>query len=171
LTGEILMQAEMFATADICDRAGDLVSVMEPVFRHFGGRTTLAGRVVCLEVFENNALVRQVLQGPGDGRVLVVDGQGSRSCALVGDQLAKLAIDNGWAGIVVNGAVRDLSALSSMPIAVLALASNPRRCSGAQTGRADVPGEIAGVRVEPGQYLYGDEDGVVILADEFDPAR
>src|SRR5437763_8750307 len=100
--------AETPSTCDLCDAFGDRVRVVALVFRDYGGRRRFAGRIVTVRVFEDNVLVRAALEQPGDGRVLVVDGGGSVRCALVGDQVAALAHANGWAGIVIHGAVRDV---------------------------------------------------------------
>jgi regulator of ribonuclease activity A len=151
-----------FRTADFCDRLGRQVEVVDPIFSHYGGITRFWGAVDCVQVFEDNGLVRQRLQEPGDGGVLVVDGGGSRRAALVGDQLAQLAIQNGWAGLVVHGCVRDADVLAQLPIGILALAVYPRRGGRTGSGRAGVPVTIGEVEVRPGQFLYADRDGVIV---------
>lgn len=151
-------------TPDLCDRFGDLVRVAEPVFRDFGGAQTFSGEVETLRVLEDNALVRATLETAGRGRVLVVDGGGSLRTALVGGNLAALAARNGWSGIVVYGAVRDVTELSAQRVGVKALAASPRRSARAGEGDRGVAVRIAGVTVQPGQYLWADADGLV-LAD------
>ncbi|GGM02970.1 ribonuclease E activity regulator RraA [Deinococcus aerophilus] len=149
-------------TSDLSD-AHPQAQVFAPVFRDFGGRARFSGPAVTLRVFENNALVRSTLETPGEGRVLVVDGGGSLSCALVGDQLAGLGVQNGWAGIIVYGCVRDTAQIATMPIGIRALAAHPRRSGKAQDGERDVPLTFAGVTVRPGDTVHADEDGVLLL--------
>jgi regulator of ribonuclease activity A len=116
--------------------------------------------VACLQ---DNALVKQVLSEPGNAAVLVVDGQGSLHTALVGDLIAGLARDNGWAGLVVNGAVRDTEELAGLDIGIKALGSNPRKSAKLAAGQVDVPVRFGGVTFRPGEHLYSDEDGVVVV--------
>jgi regulator of ribonuclease activity A len=116
--------------------------------------------VACLQ---DNALVKTVLSEPGNAAVLVVDGQGSLHTALVGDLIAGLARDNGWAGLVVNGAVRDTEELAGLDIGIKALGSNPRKSAKLAAGQVDVPVRFGGVTFRPGQHLYSDEDGVVVV--------
>jgi regulator of ribonuclease activity A len=149
-------------TSDICDRFGDRVRVVEPVFRSFGGRQAFTGVMETVRVSEDNALVRQVIESPGEGRVLVVDGGGSRRCALLGGRLAALAATNGWAGVVVNGCVRDTAEIAAAAVGVLALASNPRPPSKSGAGERSVPVSFAGVTFVPGHRLWADGDGIVV---------
>lgn len=149
-------------TADLYDSYGDLLQVAEPVFRHFGRRTAFAGPIATVKVFEDNTLVRASLETPGRGAVLVVDGGGSMRCALVGDLLAQLAIDNRWAGIIVNGCIRDSVAIDGMNIGIKALATNPARSEKRGEGRKDVAVGFAGVTFTPGHHVYADADGIVV---------
>jgi regulator of ribonuclease activity A len=158
-----------FATADLCDELGPRARVAEPLFRDFGGERSFHGPVATVRVFEDNVLVREALGKAGRGRVLVVDGAGSVRCALVGDMLARLAHENGWAGLVVNGAIRDSDEISSVPIGLKALATSPRRSEKRGEGERDVPISFAGVTFEPGQPLYADPDGIVVVVE--DPRR
>lgn len=154
----------MPATTDLCDAHPDL-QVCAPVFDDFGGAAAFHGPIATLKVFEDNALVRATLERPGEGRVLVVDGGGSLRCALVGGQLGELAVRNGWAGLLVNGCVRDRAELAALALGVKALAAHPRRSEkGLHSGQADRVVEFAGVRFAPGAWLYADRDGVVIAA-------
>lgn len=154
----------MPATTDLCDAHPDL-QVCAPVFDDFGGATAFHGPIATLKVFEDNALVRSTLEHPGEGRVLVVDGGGSLRCALVGGQLGELAVRNGWAGLLVNGCVRDRAELAALALGVKALAAHPRRSEkGLHSGQADRVVEFAGVRFAPGAWLYADRDGVVVAA-------
>ena len=152
------------ATADISDQYGDSLRVLAPVFRDFGAVRVFAGPVSTVKVFEDNSLVRSALETPGAGRVLVVDGGGSLRCALVGDNLARLGQQNQWAGIVVYGCIRDAVPMREIAIGVKALATNPRRSVKKGEGERDVIVRFAEVVIAPGDYLYADEDGVVVAA-------
>ncbi len=149
-----------FRTADLCD--AHAVEVLEPLFRDFGGAARFSGPVATVRVYEDNVLVREVLESPGAGRVLVVDGGGSLYCALLGDRLAQLACDNGWSGVVVNGCVRDTAQLAAIPIGIRALAAHPRKSGKQGEGEQNMILRMAGTGISPGQYLYADEDGVII---------
>jgi regulator of ribonuclease activity A len=151
-----------FKTADLCDAHSDELRIMEPLFSNFGGEPSFGGPAVTLKVFEDNSLVREALEEPGQGRVLVVDGGASMRCALVGDQLAQLAVHNGWAGIVVQGCIRDSAAISEMPIGVQAMGTHPLKSVKRGEGQRDIEIQIAGVWVEPGDWIYSDEDGIVV---------
>jgi regulator of ribonuclease activity A len=151
-----------FATPDLCDEFGAEVRVAEPMFRDFGGVERFAGPIATLRVFEDNALVRQALEMPGGGRVLVVDGGGSLRTALVGGNLAALAHRNGWSGLVVYGCIRDAAEIASTPVGVKALQAVPRRSAKAGAGERSVPVAFAGVTFAPGAWLYADRDGIVV---------
>lgn len=151
-------------TADLCDVHGDHLHVLAPVFRDYGGLGSFAGPVTTLKVHEDNALVRSVLETPGAARVLVVDGAGSVNTALVGGRLAKLAETNGWAGVVVWGAVRDAVELRACRVGIRALATNPRPPAKRGAGARDIPVTVAGVTIAPGDWLCADEDGIVVAA-------
>jgi regulator of ribonuclease activity A len=118
--------------------------------------------VVTLKCFEDNSHVRQLLEGPGQGRVLVVDGGGSDRCALVGGNLGLLAVKNGWAGIIVNGCVRDSQELLECAVGVWAIATHPRRSDRQGAGQRDIPVDMAGVTVRPGNWCYADADGILV---------
>lgn len=153
-----------FSTADLCDAHGDDVQVAEPIFRLYGGLDSFAGPAMTLKVFEDNSLVRQALEGPGEGRVLVVDGGGSLRCALVGDVLGQLAIDNHWAGLVVYGCIRDAAELAGMAIGIRAIQTHPRKSHKRGIGDSGMTVRFAGVTVRSGDWIYVDEDGIVISA-------
>lgn len=127
-----------FKTADLCDAHSDDLLVMEPLFSNFGGEPSFGGPAVTLKVFEDNSLVRAALEEAGQGRVLVVDGGASLRCALVGDQLAQLAVHNGWAGIVVQGCIRDSAAIAEMPIGVQAMGTHPLKSVKRGEGQRDI---------------------------------
>jgi regulator of ribonuclease activity A len=159
-----------FATPDLCDEFGAEVRVAEPMFRDFGGVERFAGSIATLRVFEDNGLVRQALEMPGGGRVLVIDGGGSLRTALVGGNLAALAHRNGWSGLVVYGCIRDTAEIARTPLGVKALGAVPRRSTRAGAGERSVPVAFAGVTFASGAWLYADRDGIVVadrkLADD-----
>lgn len=152
-----------FKTADLCDaHAGTpQFQIAEPGFQDYGGVRTFAGPISTVRAPEDNSLVRKALEEPGQGRVLVVDGGGSRRCALVGDQLALLAQQNGWAGVVVNGCIRDAEDVGRMRIGVKALGTHPLKSLKRNEGQRDVEVRFAGVTFRPGHYVYADLDGIV----------
>lgn len=149
-------------TTDLSDANEGKVSLCAPMFRSYGGKTAFGGPITTLKLFEDNAFVRKALEGPGLGRVLVIDGGGSMRCALVGDQLAELGVKNGWAGIIVYGCIRDSKAISGMDIGVFALGTHPQKTVKRNTGEVDVPVSFGGVRFVPGHFVYADEDGVLL---------
>jgi regulator of ribonuclease activity A len=151
-----------FATADLCDQHDDKIKVAEPIFRAYGAHAAFAGRIATVKIFEDNVLVRHALAEKGDGRVLVIDGGGSLRCALVGDQLAVLARDNEWTGIVVYGCIRDSAAINELPIGVRALATHPLKSIKKGAGDRNIAVTFAGVTFVPGHYLYADADGVIV---------
>lgn len=151
-----------FATADLCDVHSATLQITEPGYQSFGANTVFSGPIATVKAFEDNSFVRKALEEPGCGRVLVVDGGGSRRCALVGDQLAKLARENGWAGIVVNGCIRDSAEISTVEIGLKALATHPLKSQKRNEGQRDVPVSFAGVTFLPGHYVYADADGIVV---------
>ncbi len=156
-----------FATCDLCDvHKGDhsgAFRVMPPVFRDFGGRAKFSGPVVTVKCLEDNSLVKAALESPGNGQVLVVDGGGSLRHALVGGNIGAAAARNGWAGIVVNGAVRDVAELAACDVGIKALAAMPLPTDRRNQGLRDVPVTVQGVAVRPGEWLYADADGVVVM--------
>jgi regulator of ribonuclease activity A len=154
------------ATTDLCDEHPE-AQVCEPVFLSWGGRPDFSGPITTLKVFEDNSMVREAVGEPGEGRVLVVDGGGSLRCSLFGGNLAVAAAENGWAGVVVHGAVRDVDEIDAQPIGVRALAAFPRRSErGLHSGQAGIPVLFAGVIFREGEWLLADRDGVVILPQE-----
>ena len=156
------------ATTDLCDTHEGKVRVAAPIFRSFGGKTAFYGPIATLKLFEDNGLVRQLLGTPGNGRVLVVDGGGSLRRALLGDQLAELAVSNGWAGLVIWGCIRDSKAIGAMDLGVFALATIPLKTVKKNLGEIDVPVSFAGIDFNPGEWLYADEDGIIVSASRLD---
>lgn len=155
-----------FSTCDLCDpRKGDSdgrFRVLPPVYTSYGGRGRFAGPVRTVRCFEDNTSVKALLESPGQGAVLVVDGGGSLARALVGGNIAAAAAKNGWAGVVVNGAVRDKAELAAADVGILALALMPMPSDRKAPGQVDLPLQVHGVWVRPGEWLYADEDGVVV---------
>jgi regulator of ribonuclease activity A len=149
------------STADVLDAYPD-AQVCAIQFRSFGARA-FSGPVATVRCHEDNVLLRRRVEEPGDARVLVVDGGGSFRCALLGDAIARLALRNGWAGLVVNGCVRDAATLAGLDVGVKALGTNPRPSRKQGAGGADVPVRFGGVTFRPGATLYADDDGVVVV--------
>lgn len=149
-------------TADLCDAHEGKLRVVSPMFRSYGGRPAFGGEIATLKVFEDNSLVRTALEGPGKGRVLVIDGGASMRCALVGDQLALLGVKNGWAGVIVYGCIRDSKTISGMDIGAFALDTHPQKSIKKGVGDRDLPVTFGGVTFVPGEFVYADEDGVVV---------
>jgi regulator of ribonuclease activity A len=155
----------MPATADLLDDYGRRAAVCEIEFRQFGGVRDFAGEISTVRCHEDNVLVRSRVAEPGHGRVLVVDGGGSLRVALVGDVVAGLARDNGWAGLLVHGAVRDVASLAGLALGVKALGTTPRPSDKTGAGEIDAPVTFGGVTFRPGAILYSDDDGIVVLDD------
>ncbi|MGL4408662.1 ribonuclease E activity regulator RraA [Zoogloea sp.] len=151
-----------FQTTDLCDANEGKVRAVAPMFRSYGGKTRFAGPIRTLKVFEDNALVRSTLDTPGNGAVLVVDAGGSLRCAMLGDQLGLLGVKNGWAGVIMYGCIRDSGPLARMDLGVFALATHPMKSVKKGAGDLDIPVTFGGVTFVPGQYLYADEDGVIV---------
>ena len=150
------------ATADLCDAHPGVVWDCHTPFPSFGQVAAFHGPIRTLSVLDDNALVRQALERPGQGAVLVVNGGGSLNRALVGDNLPKLAIDNGWAGIIVHGAIRDSGVIDAMPVGVKAVGTIPLRADRDAIGEIDIPTAFGGVIFTPGDWLYADAAGVIV---------
>ena len=150
-----------FATADLVDEHSDIQSC-DLQFKNFGKPLRFHGAIRTVRCRHDNALIRGLLSQAGGYAVLVIDGDASLHCALIGDVLAKMAATNQWAGVIVNGAVRDAAALATIDLGVKALGTNPRKSAKEATGQVDVNVEFGGVVFVPGHFLYGDEDGIVV---------
>ncbi|CAN1355125.1 Putative 4-hydroxy-4-methyl-2-oxoglutarate aldolase 3 [Linum perenne] len=157
---------EGVAIADACDANEDLLANGEPIFKIYGQSNAFSGPIVTLKLFEDNVLVREMLETKGEGRVLVVDGAGSMRCALVGGNLGQLAQNMGWAGIVVNGCIRDVDEINACDIGVRALASHPMKSSKRGLGDKHVTVQIGGTLIRDGEWLYADSDGILISKTE-----
>jgi regulator of ribonuclease activity A len=152
----------MTSTADLLDLHGDLAGVCELPLRRFGGRAAFEGTIGTVRCFEDNVLLKLRVTEPGQGRVLVVDGGGSLRVALLGDMVAGLAVEHGWAGLVIHGCVRDAAALARLDLGIVALGTNPRPSGKDGAGEVDVPVRFGGVTFEPGGLIACDQDGVVV---------
>ncbi len=157
-----------FATCDLCDEhkndTDGAFRVLPPVFKDYGQRLKFSGQVTTVKVFEDNTLVKAAVDSPGLGRVLVVDGGASLRRALVGGNLGKAAAKNGWAGVVVDGCVRDSAELAACDVGIRALSLMPLPTEKRNEGQKDVAVQIQGVWVRPGDWLYADEDGMVVTS-------
>jgi regulator of ribonuclease activity A len=152
------------ATCDLCDAHGSdtTLRMLPPVFPNFGGVARFCGPVSTVKCFEDNSRVKQAVDAPGEGRVLVVDGGGSLRRALLGGNLGAAAARNGWAGVVIDGGVRDVAELALAPVGIRALAAVPWPTVKRDEGQRDVAVQIQGVWVMPGDWLYADEDGILV---------
>ncbi|HGY1013430.1 TPA: putative 4-hydroxy-4-methyl-2-oxoglutarate aldolase [Aeromonas salmonicida subsp. smithia] len=149
---------------DLCDQYGDALQVADPLFHDFGGKPLFYGQAVTLSCYEDNSLVRELVNRPGQGRVMVIDGGGSLRRALLGDQLAIKAAEQGWEGIVIFGAVRDVGTLATLALGVKALAACPVKTEKLGQGELDAVVSFAGVTIHPGDYVYADLNGVLVSA-------
>lgn len=147
---------------DLCDQYGDTLQVADPLFHDFGGKPLFYGQAVTLSCYEDNSLVRELVNRPGQGRVMVIDGGGSLRRALLGDQLAIKAAEQGWEGIVIFGAVRDVGTLATLALGVKALAACPVKTEKLGKGELDAVVSFAGVTIHPGDYVYADLNGVLV---------
>lgn len=154
-----------FSVCDLCDAHEDKVQVAESIFRNFGGRQVFGGQIVTISCHEDNSLVRDAVASPGESRVLIVDGGGSLQRSLLGDQLATKAQVNGWQGIVVHGAIRDVEVIATIDIGVKALNVIPLKTEKRGLGDRDVPVRFAGVTFTPGDWVYADPNGIIVSAD------
>ena len=152
----------MFTAADLWDEHHEHLSCVDPIFRSFGNKKAFSGKITTLKLFEDNSLVRKQLESDGKGKVLVIDGGASLRCALVGDQLAALAIQNNWKGIVVNGCIRDSHLINSMDIGIRALNTSPVKSVKRNIGEIDISVKFGGVTFVSNDYIYVDLDGILI---------
>jgi regulator of ribonuclease activity A len=154
--------SKSLSTSDLYDEHGDALESCDLPMVNYGGLREFAGEVVTFRSREDNLLLKDMIAEPGEGRVIVVDTEGVTRCAMLGDNMALTAYRNGWAGLVINGAIRDVEALSTVPIGIKALGSNPRRSYKVGTGERNVPVAFGGALFTPGAMLVSDPDGIVI---------
>jgi regulator of ribonuclease activity A len=152
-------------TCDLCDEYPDKVRVVEPILRNFGGKSAFYGQIVTVKCHEDNSLVKEQVQQPGVGKVLVVDGGGSLRCALLGDLLAAKAVDNGWAGLIIYGCVRDVDVLAAKPLGIQALRAIPLKSNRQGRGDFNIPVTFGGVTFRPDEWVYADNNGVIVAAE------
>ncbi|MEQ6890427.1 ribonuclease E activity regulator RraA [Halomonas sp. CS7] len=157
-------------TPDICDAYPE-VQVLDPIFVNVGGLEAFFGPIRTVKCFEDNSRVKEAVAEPGDGAMLVVDAGGSTRCAMLGDMLAEQAAGNGWAGVVMYGCVRDVDVLAETELGIQALGAHPRKSEKRGEGQRDLPVTVAGVTIEPGQWLYADNNGILIADERLDLER
>ncbi len=157
-----------YNTSALCDIYLEQVDVVEPMFSNFGGCASFAGQITTLKCFEDNGLIREVLEQDGEGRVLLVDGGGSLRRALIDAELAALAEENEWEGIVVYGCVREVDELEDMSLGIQALASIPVGATSQNIGEIDVAVNFGGVTFLPEDYLYADNTGLILSQEPLD---
>lgn len=151
-------------TPDLCDAFADDVRVLQPLLKNFGGIYAFGGPISTVKCHEDNSLVKTALDEPGHGRVLVVDGGGSLRRALLGDLLAQKAVSNGWAGVIVYGCIRDVDVIATLALGVQAIAANPQKTDKRNEGQRDVRVSFGGVDFVPGEFVYADNNGVIVAA-------
>ena len=164
------MNSRAFSTADLYDAHGDRCQSCSTQFRQFGGRKIFSGPIRTVQCRDDNVLVRRALTSPSEGEVLVVDGGGSLESALMGDLIAELGRQSGWAGVIIFGAVRDVVALAGMDFGVKALGSNPKKSGKTGTGQIEVEVRFGGAAFSPGRWVYSDDDGILVGDDYFGAA-
>ncbi len=157
-----------YNTSELCDTFAEHVDVLDPIFEHYGGITSFGGQVQTLKCFEDNAVLTTILQQDGRGRVMVIDGGGSTRRALIDAELAEIAVENNWEGIVCYGSVREVDALEDLNIGILALNSIPVGADDQGVGEEDVAVNFAGVTFLPDDHLYADSTGTILSADPLD---
>lgn len=148
-------------TADLWDEHAEDLQFLNLELKSFGQKSSFYGEVVTLKLHEDNTYVRKVLEQPGQGKVLVIDGGGSRRCALIGDNIAKLIIDNGWAGAIVYGCIRDSQVINQMDVSIKAIGTCPVKSIKRNVGLVGETLLIEGIRIATGDFAYADEDGVL----------
>lgn len=159
------MTTPAFQTADLIDDFGDRCVSCDTQFRLFGDKTHFFGRIRTVKCYDDNVLVRKALETPSEGEVIVVDGAGYLGSALVGDQMAALALKNGWAGIVIFGGLRDSVVMNGMSVGVKALGTNPRKSGKRGVGETDVPVTFGNATFRPGEWIYSDPDGILVARE------
>ncbi len=153
------------STPDLCDAYPDLVRVLDPIFTNYGGKTSFGGKIVTVKCFEDNSVVKESAGKPGKGKVMVVDGGGSLKKALLGNLIARTALNNGWEGFIIYGSIRDVEPISGMKIGVKALNSIPLKTERKGAGEENVQITFGGVTFKPGEYVYADSTGIIISDD------
>lgn len=151
-----------YLTPDLCDKYPDLVRVVEPIFKNYGGKSSFGGQIVTIKCHEDNSVVKETAGTAGNGKIIVVDGGGSLLRALLGDLIAQNAVQNGWEGFIIYGCIRDVDAISTMNLGVKALNTNPLKTEKKGIGDLNIPVSFAGVTFKPGEYVYADSNGIIV---------
>ncbi|WP_416885327.1 ribonuclease E activity regulator RraA [Marinospirillum sp.] len=151
-----------YVTPDLCDAYPDLVEVVEPLFSNLGGRGSFGGEIVTIKCFEDNSLVKEEVEKPGEGKVMVVDAGGSFRCAMLGDMLAEKAVQNGWEGVIMYGCIRDVDVIADLDLGVQALGTHPKKSEKKGVGEYQIAVSFGGVTFVPGDYLYADNNGIIV---------
>ncbi|CBL47011.1 Demethylmenaquinone methyltransferase [gamma proteobacterium HdN1] len=154
-----------FVTCDLCDAHPEKVRIVEALFTNYGGNLVFSGPIVTVKCHEDNSVVKEQVGKPGAGRVLVVDGGGSKRCALLGDMLAAKAAENGWVGLIIYGAIRDVDEIRKTPLGVQALATIPIKSNRQGRGDLNIPISFGGVTFQEGEYVYADNNGIIVSAE------
>ena len=153
-----------YVLPDLCDTYPDLIRVVEPIFQCYGANNSFGGRIATIKCHEDNSLVAERVAEPAEGKILIVDGGGSKRCGLLGDNLAKKAVENGWEGIVIFGCIRDVDIINQLQLGVKAIAINPMKSVKRNVGLRDEVVSFGGVNFIPGEYVYGDNNGLIVSA-------
>jgi regulator of ribonuclease activity A len=155
-------------TPDLCDKYPELVRVVEPMFNNYGARDSFGGEIVTVKCFEDNSVVKEQVSKPGKGKVMVVDGGASMRAALLGDMLAEKAAENGWEGLIVYGCIRDVDVIMETDLGVQALSTHPMKTDKRGLGDLNVPVTFGGVTFSPGEYVYADNNGVIVSSSKLE---
>lgn len=156
------MSSIVFSTPDLCDQYPERVRVLDALFRSYGGQIRFTGEIVTVKCFEDNSRVKELAAQEGRGKVMVVDGGGSLRKALLGDLIAESAINNGWAGFLIFGCIRDVEVIAALSLGVVALNATPLKTERKNLGEVNVPVSFAGQTFHPGEYLYVDASGILV---------
>lgn len=151
-----------YLTPELCDKYPDLVRVVEPIFKNYGGKSSFGGQIVTIKCHEDNSVVKETAGTAGNGKIIVVDGGGSLLRALLGDLIAQNAVQNGWEGFIIYGCIRDVDAISTMNLGVKALNTNPLKTEKKGIGDLNIPVSFGGVTFKPGEYVYADSNGIIV---------
>jgi len=151
-----------YLTPDLCDKYPDLVRVVEPIFKNYGGKSSFGGQIVTIKCHEDNSVVKETAGTAGNGKIIVVDGGGSLRRALLGDLIAENAVQNGWEGFIIYGCIRDVDTISTMNLGVKALNTNPLKTEKKGIGDLNIPVSFGGVTFKPGEYVYADSNGIIV---------
>lgn len=151
---------------DLFDDFAEQLTLAQPIFSDYGGKTIFSGEIVTVSCFNDNSKVKALVATDGTGKVMVVDGKGSKTNALLGDMLAEKAVENGWQGIVINGCIRDAGTIATLPLGVKALGCCPIKTEKLGVGETNIPVKFAGLEFKNGHYIYGDANGLAISEKE-----